>query len=84
MVPSLFFDDPNTSTAYTSTLRLTNVLDDVDATALPPGMDGELERDPSNLASAVQSSPVRATVTSTPRLTPLASATTIGAAARCT
>lgn len=60
--PALFFDDPNTSTAYSSTLRISNVLSDVDTTTaasfltgttFAPSLDAELTRDPVNVASGV-------------------------------
>jgi hypothetical protein len=56
---ALFFDNANTSTAYSSTLRISNVLDDIDDFADPaavtfaPSIDAELTRDPSNLGSGV-------------------------------
>jgi hypothetical protein len=56
---ALFFDNANTSTAYTSTLRISNVFEDLDAFTDPsavtfaPTIDAELTRDPSNLGSGV-------------------------------
>ncbi len=44
----LFFDNSNTSTAYSSSLRLTNILDDVDDTTTF-GAQASLVRDPTNL-----------------------------------
>jgi hypothetical protein len=45
--PSLWFRNSDTSTDYSSTLRISNVLSDVDwATTFPAGPDATLERDP--------------------------------------
>lgn len=57
--PALFFDNANTSTAFSSTLRLSNVLADLDsftdpaAVTFAPADDAELTRDPSDLGSGV-------------------------------
>lgn len=57
--PELVFMNSNTSTDYTSTLRLSNVITDLDAWTDPaavtfaPSVDAELRRDPSDLGSGV-------------------------------
>lgn len=57
--PALFFDNANTSTAYSSTLRISNVLSDLDSFTDPaavtfgPSVDAELSRNPSDLGSGV-------------------------------
>lgn len=52
---SLWFRDSNASTAFTSSLRISNVLSDVDdATTFASGKDAQLERDPSQVFSGVQ------------------------------
>ncbi|MEO8549307.1 MAG: hypothetical protein ABI678_05025, partial [Kofleriaceae bacterium] len=57
--PGLFFDNANTSTAFTSTLRISNDLADIDtftdpsAVTFAPSKDARLRRDPSDLGSGV-------------------------------
>ena len=52
--PALWFDDPNTSTAYSSTIKCSNVFADIDnATVFYPLVDAELARDPSRVVSGV-------------------------------
>lgn len=54
VIPSLFFDNANTSTAYTTTLRLTNVLADVDnVTTFAVDWDFKLRRVPDDVGSQV-------------------------------
>lgn len=53
---SLFFDDSNTSTAYTSFIRISNVLSDVEGspnTTFAPEFDAVLLRDPTDVAAGV-------------------------------
>lgn len=53
---SLFFDDANTSTAYTSFIRISNVLSDVESApnnTFAPLSDAVLMRDPTNVAAGV-------------------------------
>lgn len=50
----LWFRDSNASTAFSSTLRFSNVLSDVDeSTTFPTGADAALTRDPSEVISRV-------------------------------
>lgn len=50
----LFFDEPNISSAYTSTLQISNVSADIDATTtFAPRIDAVLRRDPSRVAAGV-------------------------------
>ncbi len=62
VIASLFFANANTSTAYTSTLRISNVLADLDTvtaaqfttgTTFAASDDAKLRRDPSELGSGV-------------------------------
>lgn len=53
---SLFFDDSNASTAYTSFIRISNVLSDVEGSpnnTCAPLFDAVLLRDPTNVAAGV-------------------------------
>lgn len=49
---SLWFDNPNTSSAYTTTAKISNAAGDADGTTVfAPDMDAKLTRDPQYLAS---------------------------------
>lgn len=51
---SLWFDDSNTTTAYSSTLRISNYLSDIDGTTtFEASGDTAFRRDPTNLVSGV-------------------------------
>ena len=60
--PELVFRDDNTSTADSSTLRISNVLADANATTLHPFKDATLSRDPSNVHSTHAESYAKGTV----------------------
>jgi hypothetical protein len=53
VIASLFFDDANVSTAYTSTVKLSNVLADIDGSTVFGTTDGKLTRKPDDLGSGV-------------------------------
>jgi hypothetical protein len=60
--PELIFRDDNTSTADSSTLRISNVLADATAVTLHPFKDATLSRDPSNVHSKHAESYAKGTV----------------------
>lgn len=51
---ALWFDNPNTSTTYSSSIKISNFLPDVDnVTVLAPSIDAVLERDPERVAAGI-------------------------------
>jgi hypothetical protein len=53
VLASLFFDDANVSTAYTSTVKLSNVLADIDGSTVFGSTNGVLKRTPQDVGDGV-------------------------------